>query len=85
MVGHRPRSERFGIADANAASVEKAFEQDPTKFLRVASAKLETPLSATRNFLHDKLGIFPFKMSFRQQLLPENCSRRLTFAHDVLL
>lgn len=82
-VGHRPRSGRPQINDADVARIERAFQEQPTKSLRVASAELGIPFSTIRKVLHEKLKMFPYKISFLQQLLPEDCLIRLNYAHHI--
>lgn len=84
-VRHEPRLGRPGTSNADVARIEDALPENLEKSLRFASAKLGTPFSTIRKFLYEKLRVFPYKVSFLQQLLPEDYPRRLTYAQHVCL
>lgn len=82
-LGHAPRSGRPRISDADVARIERTFQEQPSKSLRVASAELGIPFSTIRKVLHEHLKMFPYKLSFLQQLGPDDYSLRLNYAYHI--
>lgn len=68
-MGHRPRSGRRGISDADDARTERDFQPEPAKCLRLASVELEISSLTIQKVLHEKPGIFPYEIRFLQHLL----------------
>lgn len=82
-VGHRPRSGRPRISDEDVARIEQAFQENPKQSLRGASAALGIPFSTIRKVLRENLKMFPYRISFLQQLLPEDYPLRLAYAQHI--
>lgn len=82
-VGQRPRSERFGISDADVARIKHAFQEHPTKSLRIFSAEVGTPFSTIQMVLHEELGMFRYKTSFLKPLLLDDYPHRLMYAQRI--
>lgn len=81
---HRYRSERFEISDADTARIKHAFQKDFTKSMRVASAELRFLVLSLQKGIHQKLGMFPYKISVLQQVPQNYYHRRLTIAQTIL-
>lgn len=80
---HRLRSLRADINDTDAAKIQSAFWEDPAKPLRLATAERGFPFSTKRKVFHKELGMFPYRISFLPQLLPDNCPRQLPYAQPT--
>ena len=83
MLGHAPRSGRPRISDAEVARIERTFQEQPSKSLRVASAELGIPFSTIRKVLHEHLKMFPYKLSFLQQLGSDDYPLRLNYENHI--
>jgi len=71
-VAQRPRSGRPSVSAADVARIENSFHENPRLSLRRASTELEIPASTIRDVLRKKLKMFPYRISFLQELRPND-------------
>ena len=79
-VADLPRSGRPRIRDEDVRRIEQAFHDNPRLSTRNAERALQIPRSTIRDVLKKKLKMFPYKISFLQQLLPNDYRQRLQWA-----
>ena len=79
-VADLPRSGRPQTSPQNVSRIEAAFRENPRLSLRVAERELQIPRSTIDDVLRRKLKMFPYKISFLQQLLPNDYAERLQWA-----
>lgn len=82
-MSDRPRSGRPSTSSNDVDRIENLFQENPQVSITVASAQLRIPRSTIHRILHKKLKMFPYKISFLQQLLPADYSKRLQYARHV--
>ena len=75
-----PRSGRPQTSPQIVSIIEAAFHENPRLSLRVADRELQIPRSTIDDVLRRKLKIFPYKISFLQQLLPNDYAEWLQWA-----
>ena len=79
-VADLPRSGRPRVSSEDVSKIENAFNENPRLSTRNAERELGIPRSTIRDVLRKKLKMFPYRISFLQQLLPRDYVDRLNWA-----
>ncbi len=77
-----PRSGRRRICDDDFRRIEQAFHDNPRLSTRNTERALQIPLSTIRDVLKKVLKMFPYEISFLQQLFPNDYRQRLQWAQN---
>ncbi len=76
----RPRSGRPSRTDTDVSRIESLLLNNPEVSIRTAERELNIPRSTIQRVPRRILRMFPYKISFLQQLLPNDYQSRLEFA-----
>ena len=79
-VADRQRSGRPRVSSEDVRKIEIAFNENPQLSTRNAERELGVPRSTIRDVLRKKLKMFPYKITFLQELLPRDYVDRLNLA-----
>ncbi len=75
----RPRSGRPSRTDTDVSRIESLFLNNPEVSIKTDERELSIPRSTLQRGLRRTLKMFPYKISFLQQLLPNDWTVRYLF------
>lgn len=64
--------------------VNEAFSERPQMSIRKAGRQLQLPKSTVHKVLRKRLKLFPYKLQLVQALKPDDKTKRMAFAEDIL-